>query len=186
MTTTSTGQDSRESGLRNPGPPPEGSSAFEVAMHYLRFFESDFARARRVVKGRARNVTIWAAVLTASIAVVGALTAVSGLAWLGLVSTAAAGAVTVIERWDAMFRHREMWVQRSAVTAELQKLRRWAEFWRATEGGTEQVGKRILDRLEEIMGEDLSSWTGLRELPQQRSGEAQDGNGTVEEPPGQD
>lgn len=143
-------------------------------MHYLIFFEDDFARARRVVKGRARNVVVSTAILTALIAVVGALTAVFNLAWLGIVSTIVAGAAGVIERWDALFRHREMWVQRSAVTFELQRLRREAEFWRATEGATPEVGQRILTRLEDILSQDLDSWTGLRDLPQQRSAEVND------------
>lgn len=143
-------------------------------MHYLTFFENEFTRARRVVKGRARNVVVSTAILTALIAVLGALTAVLNLAWLGIVSTAVAGAAGVIERWDALFRHREMWVQRSAVTSELQRLRREAEFLRASEGATDEVGKKVLTRLEEILSQDLDSWTGIRDLPQQRSVETND------------
>lgn len=155
-----------ESGLRVPADPPHDATPYDIAMHYLKYFEAEFSRTRRVVKGRARNVTISTAVLTALIAVTGSVTAVLNLAWLGIFSAAIAGAATVIERWDALFRHREMWVQRSATVSKLQKLRREAEFWRAREGATDEVGQRVLARLEEILSQEMESWSSIRDNPQ--------------------
>src|SRR5205823_10705177 len=114
-------------GPRLPGGPPGDADALDVALYYLEFYVNDYARARRVVKRRASTVVVWTAVANAMIAVVGTAIAVAKAPWLGLASTALAGFVGVVAAWDGIFRHRELWTQRSVILGQLQAVQRTAE-----------------------------------------------------------
>ena len=155
-------QPAESSGLRSPGEPPANARSIEVSKHYLDFYQADYARARQVVKSRANFVAVAAAALNGLIAVVGAAVAVFAQPWLGLVSTLLASAIAVLMAWDGLFRHREMWIQRSAVLGELQALSRATNFRIATGEDEELVASNCMIRLNAILESDLTSWTQLR------------------------
>jgi len=120
------------SGVRPPPPVPANVDAIGVFQHYLSWAEEEFTRARHVVKRRSGHVVLISAAATALIAVLGAATPITGWTWLGIATAALAGVVTVVERWDAHFRHRDLWIQRTIIVAELQRLKRDVELSLAT------------------------------------------------------
>lgn len=159
------------SGLRPPPEPPDGD-AFDVAMFYVSYWEAEFARARQVVKSRASNVVVWVAVVSGLIAVIGAATAVTGWTWLGIVTAALAGAGGVLGAWDGLFRHRELWHQRSLVLGSLQALKR-TTLVRAR-SGEERVAlaAEVIGSLNSILSDDLAQWSDIRVRTQEPKGEA--------------
>jgi hypothetical protein len=152
----------RESGLRLPVPPPPGADAFDIAMHYLANYEADYGRARRVVKSRASNVVVGVATANGLIAVVGVAVAVSGWSWLGLVTAGLAGTVGVLSAWDGLFRHRELWVQRSLILGQLQATQREARLRVALGEDRDIVAKDSMTALNGVLAEDLVTWAEIR------------------------
>lgn len=161
---------SRPSGIDSVSPPTPGSSPSSVADHYITQYELQFKRARRTVKRRASGVTIAASILTGSVAVLGAVSAVlagDGLSIaVALLTTALSSTVTVLLAWNDHFHHRELWIQRSNVLAEINELRRSysareALPWPARR--SERVAARdALDQLNAILRRDLESWRRIQ------------------------
>jgi hypothetical protein len=153
----------RTSGLRPPGEPPADADPFDVAMHYVRHWEGEFLRARLVVKKRASNVVVIVSSATALVAVLSAATAIAGLAWLGIVTAALAGLASVVSAWDGLFRHRELWMQRSLVLGRLQEVHRRAVFRLSLDPGERNtIASETMDELTRILADDQSAWTELR------------------------
>ena len=153
---------SNSSGQRSPDWPPSEASPIDVYRYYLDFYEKDFTRTRAVVKARASAVVVWSAILAALTAVVGAITSLTGLSWLGIVTVVLSGTAAVVAAWDSHFRHREHWKQKSSVLNELQLMKREFSFSLATEQDLGRVAQAGMTRLDVVLSRDLSSWLGLR------------------------
>lgn len=151
------------SGLRSPAPPPAGLAPLEVVLYYLDFYDFEFSRTRTVVKGRARFVVVLGASLTSAIAVVGAITALYELPGLGVISALLAGCGAVLAAWDGLFKHRELWAQRSKVLKRIQQLRRDVEIKSAT-GTTdlERLSTSAMEALDKILDDDFVAWSQVR------------------------
>lgn len=141
-----------------------------MVLHYLTYWEGEFARARLVVKSRASKVVVAGATATGLIAVVGAATSITGWAWLGIVSAALAGCVTVLGAWDALFRHRDMWHQRSVVLGRLQALKRTLQVRAASGEDRSELAEQGLAQLNAVLTEDLDSWSEMRRSSQPSPG----------------
>lgn len=153
----------KASGLRPPEEPPTDADAFDVAMHYLRHWEKEFLRARLVVKKRASRVVIAVSSATALIAVVGAATAITGWSWMGIVTAVLAGVASVVSAWDGLFRHRELWLQRSLVLGRLQEIHRHAAFELALEpADRNRVATEVNKALSGVLSDDQLEWSELR------------------------
>lgn len=152
----------RSSGLHSPEPPPEGADTLEISLHYLTFYRNEYQRSRVVVKTRAKRVVVWTAVANGLIAVVGAAVAVFDAPWLGLASTGLAASIGVLTAWDGLYRHREMWVQRSVILGQLQALLRTTELRRAEGADRKTLARGTMRHLNAILEEDLEAWTSLR------------------------
>lgn len=150
------------SGIRLPTRPPEGSSPLEVAQHYVRFYEREIARTRRVLKRRATLVVVVTAVSNAAIAIVGSATAAWNIPQLGVVSAVLAGVITVVAAWDGLYRHREHWVLRSAVLNQLNALNRSVELRAALAQDHQTIAIDAMNQVDEIMAADQTAWNELR------------------------
>lgn len=151
------------SGVRPPPPVPANADPIGVFQHYMCWAEKEFTRARHVVKRRSGHVVLISATATALIAVLGAATPITGWTWLGIATAALAGLVTVVERWDAHFRHRDLWIQRTIILAQLQRLKRDVELSLATNQASDDIAKDAMARLNDILAEDVQSWGALRQ-----------------------
>ncbi|MFI5500960.1 SLATT domain-containing protein [Nocardia asteroides] len=149
-------------GLQLPDPPDIGADPLAVASHYLDFYVAEYGRSRGVVKGRAKRVVIWTSAANGFIAVLGTAIAVFNATWLGLASTALAGFVGVLTTWEGLFRHREMWTQRSVILGQLLALQRTVELERATAADPNRLAQDTMRRLNYILEEDLETWMSLR------------------------
>lgn len=153
----------KASGLRPPDEPPADADAFDVAMFYLRHWEKEFLRARLVVKQRATAVVIAVSVATALIAVVSAATAITGWSWLGIVTALLAGVASVVSAWDGLFRHRELWLQRSLVVGRLQEIHRRAAFELAlAPDDRNRIASEVNTALNDVLSDDQLAWSELR------------------------
>lgn len=150
------------SGQRSPGWPPTDATTIEVYHFYLDFYVKDFTRTRLVVKSRASAVVISTAILAALTALVGAITTLTGMAWLGIVTVASSGAVTVLATWDSYFRHRELWAQRSSILNELQAMQRDYSLSLAAGDSPDEIARFGMNKLEALLARDLTSWLEIR------------------------
>ena len=150
------------SGVRLPDVPQADLDALDLALHYVTFYVHEYARARQVVKRRASTVVVLTAAGYGAIAVVGAVTAIAKAPWLGIVSTALTGFIGVLAAWDGLFRHRDLWTQRSAILGQLQALQRTIEVRRAAGEQREALAIESARRLDLILAEDISTWLDLR------------------------
>ncbi|NKY88998.1 SLATT domain-containing protein [Nocardia veterana] len=153
---------SRSSGLHSPPSPAADADALTVSLHYLVYYRDEYERARLVVKTRAKRVVVWTAVANGVIAVLGTAVAVFQAPWIGLLSTALAASIGVVTAWDGLYRHREMWIQRSVVLGQLQALLRGVELRRAQHEDPELLARETMIQLNALLEEDLEAWTSLR------------------------
>lgn len=153
---------SRSTGLHTPPSPPGDADALDISLHYLGFYRDEFERTRVVVKTRARRVVVWTAAANGLIAVLGTAVAVFSAPWLGLFSTALAASIGVMSAWDGLYRHREMWVQRSVILGQLQAMLRTVELRRAQGADRDLLAAQTMAHLNEILADDLEAWTSLR------------------------
>ncbi|MBF6548835.1 SLATT domain-containing protein [Nocardia brasiliensis] len=150
------------SGIRSPKSPPADADALDISVHHLTFYLAEYERSRLVVKMRARRVVVWTSVANGSIAVLGAAVAVFDATWIGLLSTALAGFIGVLAAWDGLYRHREMWVQRSVILGQLQSLLRGTQLRQALGEDRDTLARYAMLQLNAILEEDLEAWTSLR------------------------
>ncbi|WP_146115204.1 SLATT domain-containing protein [Microbacterium sp. MYb66] len=163
-------KDSAPSGIDSVPPPSPGLSPSQIVEHYLDGYEQNFKRARRTVKRRASSVTIAASLLTGVVAVLGSISAVLATDWwsggVAVATTLTSATVAVLLAWNDHFHHRELWIQRSAVLAQINDLRRgfaarktrpW--YRRATERAEANAA---LETLGDILREDLETWTRIQ------------------------
>ena len=161
---------SQPSGIDSVSPPEPGASPTEIAEHYLAKYEDQFKAARRTVKRRASGVTISASVMTGLVAVLGAISAVlAGDALsiaVAIATTLLSATVSVLLAWNDHFHHRELWIQRSAVLAELNELRRdyasrtTRPWYRRRRERAEAA--MALNELSAILRRDLESWKRIQ------------------------
>lgn len=151
------------SGMRPPPPPPNGSDALGVTMHYLRFYGAEIARTRELVKKYARRATVGIAALNGLIAMLGVAVAVwtTHAPWFGLTSAGLAGTIGVITAWSGLFRHQELWQQRSLILAELQRITRNAERREAADEDRQLIAQEAMEQLDSTLGQDASNWGSL-------------------------
>ncbi|MBF6329195.1 SLATT domain-containing protein [Nocardia transvalensis] len=167
---------SRSTGLRSPSAPPADADALGIGLYYLGFYRDEYDRSRLVVKSRAERVVVWTAVANGLIAVLGTAIAVFSAPWLGLVSTGLAASIGVLAAWDGMYRHREMWVQRSVILGQLQALLRNIELRQAQGEDRNVLARETMLHLNAILEEELEAWTALRRT-QPASREREDSSG---------
>ncbi|MET9410318.1 SLATT domain-containing protein [Streptomyces sp. NPDC002935] len=151
------------SGMRPPSPPPDGSDALGVTKHYLWHYGNEIARTRELTKKHARRTTVGIAALNGIIAVLGVAVAVwpTRAAWFGLTSTGMAGFISVITAWSGLFRHQEMWQQRSLILAELQRITRNVERREAAGEDRQLVAREAMEQLDSTLGQDVTNWGSL-------------------------
>jgi hypothetical protein len=145
-----------------PPPPSNQLDPFDTAMHYVAFYEAQFARTRDVVKRHANQVVILTAIANGVIAVIGAWIAIGGSSWLGLGSTAIAASIGVLAAWNGLFHHSDLWLQRSRALNRIQRVKREAEFARAAGRDRTTIGDKMLAALNEVLVENIEAWTALR------------------------
>lgn len=156
----------RTSGIQPPGPPDSAvAGPFEVVRHYVDSYAAEFKRTRSKVKRRARNATIASISLTGLITVVGAADAAFNGSLFG-VTTATLGALAaVVAAWDRLFKHREHWIQKTPVLAQLQELQRDMALKQAKHpGDADRFADEALQRLDAILKADVDTWMQLRGL----------------------
>jgi hypothetical protein len=152
----------RSSGLQSPPSPPQGSDSLAISLHYLAFYRDEYQRSRVVVKTRAKRVVVWTSVANGLIAVVGTAVAVFQAPWLGLLSTGLAASIGVITAWDGLYRHRELWVQRSVILGQLQALLRTTELRQAEGQDRNVLADEAMTHLNAVLEDDLEAWASLR------------------------
>ncbi|MFG3520316.1 SLATT domain-containing protein [Nocardia nova] len=153
---------SHSSGLHSPPSPPSDADALTVSLHYLVYYRNEYERSRLVVKTRAKRVVVWTAVANGVIAVLGTAVAVFQAPWIGLLSTGLAASIGVVTAWDGLYRHREMWIQRSVIIGQLQTLLRGVELRRAQHEDRDVLAREAMIELNAILAEDLEAWTSMR------------------------
>ena len=151
-------------GIRSPGNPPADADTLDVAAHYLDFYLGDYSRARVVAKHRARFIVVTTAAANGAIALLGAITTLSELAWLGLFSVGITGIVAGLAAWDGLYRHRELWIQRSIIVSRLNVVQRDLQLRRAAGEDRSEIARQCMLALDQILSEDLTSWTEMRNV----------------------
>jgi len=154
------------SGLHSAPAAPAGATPVQALQHYLDFYRADYGRARSVVKRRARNVVLATSVLTGGITVVGAVTAALGgaiVGWLGILTAALSAGIGVINAWDALFRHRELWIQRSRILHELDSIQRDLDVRLSMHEGEDAIVGEARSRLDQVLRNDHATWDQLRQ-----------------------
>ncbi|MFV1356210.1 SLATT domain-containing protein [Mycolicibacterium fortuitum] len=140
-----------------------GTSPIDIALGELRKVGEFFERRRSEAKYKAENVLVATRVANGSIAVIGVLVTFEGWSRWGLVSTALAALVAGIAEWDAHYRHRELWIQRTIILSKLQNLLRDAQFQLARGiRHPDDIADGVMARLAQILDEDLRNWTAMR------------------------
>lgn len=91
------------------------------------------------------------------------MVAVWNSSWLGLVSTALAGSIGVVNSWDGMFRERELWIQRSEMLGQIQLVKRTLQFRLACGDNPQDAAADGFDVLNSVVSRDLEGWLGLRQ-----------------------
>lgn len=153
------------SGLRLPPAPPDDiTDPYGIAMHYLTYYEAEYARARSVVKRRARTVVLGIAAANSLIAVAGVAVAVTRYRWLGLLSAGLAGVIAVLGAWEGLFRHRDLWIQRSQVLSQLQELQRNTRMRKSVGDDLTDVGTESLKAMNNLLEESLVTWANIRRM----------------------
>jgi hypothetical protein len=155
------------SGLRLPTDPRGDADPFTVAMHYLEFYENEYARTRRLDKRRARTATTFSAMANGGIAVISAAIAYFKVSWLGLFGVALASLIGVVAAWDALFQHRTRWAQRTMALSQLQALKRTTLLRRASGESLPDVAADALAQLNQIISDDTSAWMDVRRMARQ-------------------
>ncbi|MBY8873989.1 DUF4231 domain-containing protein [Micromonospora sp. PLK6-60] len=168
-------REKQSSGVRLPGSPPADADTLDVAMYYLEFYLADFSRARGVAKRRARVVVVATAAANGLIALLGATTTFTGLAWLGLCSVGVTAIIAVLAAWDGLFRHRELWIQRSVIVSRLHTVQREVYLRRASGEGRSEVANHCMLMLNQILDDDLTAWTEIRNAASAERRESSEG-----------
>lgn len=155
-------------GLRPPKQPDQ-EEPLDAMFYYLGWWETEFNRTRKVVKGRAAKVTIWTTILTGMVAILGAVSAaLSNGPWpnaIAICTTAASATTAVLLAWNEHFHHKDLWIQRSQVLNELQTVR--IEYERAsreakTRLSRKRLARKLNKRLTMILGKDVHDWKSIQ------------------------
>lgn len=154
----------KPSGIDLPKDPPSDADAFDTVLFYLRHYEAEFGRARRVVKRRASSALIAAGVGNTFVVVIGGVvTAWSALSWLGIVSSGLAASVAAVLAWDNHFQHEALWVQRSLVLQKLHEIRRNAEVAsKSVMAPRQDIAESTLAEMNVVLRQDIESWSDIR------------------------
>ncbi|MDX3133450.1 SLATT domain-containing protein [Streptomyces europaeiscabiei] len=168
MSDTGAGQSNRKkrrgsSGILLPPPLPGGTDPVGVLMHYLDHYEKEYSETRLTAKKRFKFITLWNSFAAALIALMGAIVAVWNSSWLGLVSTALAGSIGVVNSWDGMFRERELWIQRSEMLGRVQLVKRTVQFRIASGQSPQGAAAEGFELMNSVVSRDLEGWLGLRQ-----------------------
>lgn len=157
------------SGLQTPEPPPQGANRIDAAMYYIRYYDEELGRSRLVVKRRSRNAMLATGFGNGALGVVGAVFAVSGWRWLGVVTAGIAAAIALVGQWDRHFRHTEHWRERSKTLAKVQALHRRAELDAIGASNPDQLAGEFMDELNKLLAVDGDSWQRLHRDPAPRA-----------------
>jgi hypothetical protein len=132
-------------------------------MHYLWYYGDEIARTRELMKKFARRTTFAIAALNGVIAVLGVAVAIwtTQAPWFGLASTGMAGIIGVITAWSGLFRHQEVWQQRSLVLAELQRITRNTERRAAAGEDRQLIAQKAMEDLDLTLSLDARNWANL-------------------------
>jgi hypothetical protein len=161
---------SAPSGINSVEPPAKGSLPHQAIEHYLNGYELQYKDARRVAKKRASRVTLAIAILTGCLTTLGsfgALLATDAIsAGIAVTTTVVSAAIAVLLAWNDHFHHRQLWIQRSGVLAQLNELRRDYAFESAQAGPrgvpSRRVSERAMRHLNDILADDLDEWRQIQ------------------------
>ncbi len=115
-------------------------------------------------------MTVAIAILTGALAVLGSIGALLSADWLSasiaIATTVISATVSVLLAWNDHFHHRELWIQRSTVLAEINSLhRRYAvnskQPWYMRRAANTEAAI-TLRKLDKILERDLESWTQIQ------------------------
>lgn len=152
-----------ESGRQSAPSPPDDADAFEAMMFLVDFQISDFTRTRRIAKHRAARVVWITSLFSGFIAVAGVAVAIWHYPWIGFITTGLAGATGTLAAWDGLFRHRELWYQRSGALSQLEQLKRNMELdLRLKEKDRGTIAKEASETLDLVLAESFSAWAEMR------------------------
>lgn len=150
---------------------PRNSDSTTTFSLYLSHWQREISHARSVVKARARSVAVLAAAGSGVVAIFGAIAAAFATAPVpivfGLLSTAVSSAVAVLVVWDQHFHHRELWIQRTQILNDLQRLRMRFEFEKPDDDGVAE----FMGALQSILVRDQETWAAIQGSGQPRMGE---------------
>ncbi|MEU0036852.1 SLATT domain-containing protein [Streptomyces sp. NPDC006333] len=134
-----------------------------MTKHYLWHYGKEIAHTRELTKKYARRTTVGIAALNGIIAMLGVTIAIwpARATWLGLASTGVAGVIGVITAWSGLFRHQDLWQQRSLILAELQRITRNAERREPAGEDRQVIAREAMEQLDSALGQDASSWGSL-------------------------
>jgi hypothetical protein len=95
-------------------------------------------------------------------AVTGTVIAIYHRPWLAIITSALAALSIGITRWNSLFRHRQLWVQRSSLLGELENLK--MEVDQAGRPGEDRntVAREGMLSLERILDANRASWVQMR------------------------
>jgi hypothetical protein len=163
-------KESKPSGVGRVPPPSEELSVTQSADYYIAAYEEQYRRARRVAKKRSSGTATAVSILSGCTTVLGAGGAFfsSDLpsAIIAILVTTLSASVAALNAWNNHFHHRELWLQRSTVLAEISQLRR--DFSMRTRLGRwnrhsdDWEAKTAMEKLDAILRRDLESWTQIQ------------------------
>jgi len=158
-----TGKGARSGSGLSVGDYAAGTAPIDIALGELSNACTFFEKRRSQAKYKAENVLLATRIANGCIAVIGVLVTFEGWSRWGIVSTALAALVAGIAEWDAHYRHRELWIQRTVVLSKLQYLLRDARYQMARGSkDANEVADDVMAELGRMLDEDLRNWTSMR------------------------
>jgi hypothetical protein len=124
-----------------------------------------YAKSRDFYRRGCLYVTVAMAMLSAiTTFLIGAGQYFGGQAWIPVLALATSASVTVVTAWDGYFRHREMWVQKTAVLAQLYELRSRLKFIIAKDASSlkPEVVDEFNERYQAILNGANEAWKTVR------------------------
>jgi hypothetical protein len=124
----------------------------------------DFFRAKREKAKRDAELVLIATYLANGlIMVIGVAVNFDNWAKLGIVSTALAALVAGLAAWDAHYRNRDLWIERTIILSRFEKLHRQTRYRLAQNEDPNTVADDAMRHVELLLDEDMKDWSAMRD-----------------------
>ena len=141
----------------------ESASGLEYETLYLdialKFYDTQRLRAKSDAEGVLMGVQISNGV----IAVFGVLVTFQGFEKWGIVSTLLASIAGGLTAWEAHYRHKDLYVERTEILSALQELKAKAGYQIATDENPAKVAVLISEGIAALRALDMTKWSTLRD-----------------------